>query len=368
MALSRKRPSAGSLTENVHEDSHPSKKTETSKYNVQSSEGLPFTKSGPVPVIAVILYFREQEKTVRALLDTDTTVPLLSLGFVEKHQTFIAKRPTKRTIHDSAARQVPGAGEFFTSQLLLQHRQHDIRVSFEVALLTGEYDIILHRWSLVKQKCDLLASNGQIKFTLGKCQCKCTMERNDTSFSPEWDSSIINNPGAGIMGIVAVVPSDDDFRAGTDKVPEACTEFIPIMTAEMSAVLPEHSVYDHAIDLKDGTTSQCGPIYPLNKTEIEELQKWLKKMKEMGVVRESKSSCCSPMLFIPQGHGRGLCLCIDYRGINKITVSNRYPFPNMNKLKEYVRGEKWFNKINHKNCYHLIQNKEGGEWKIVFRC
>ena len=62
MALSRKQPSAGSSLEDHHEDSRPSKKTATSKYNVQSSEGLPFPKSGPVPVVAMILCFGEQEE------------------------------------------------------------------------------------------------------------------------------------------------------------------------------------------------------------------------------------------------------------------------------------------------------------------
>ena len=96
MAISRKRPSAGSPKEGHHEDSRPSKKTATRKYNVQSSEVLPFPKSGPVPVVSMILYFGEQEETARALLDTGSTVPILSLGFVEKHQVPIAERATKR--------------------------------------------------------------------------------------------------------------------------------------------------------------------------------------------------------------------------------------------------------------------------------
>ena len=74
------------------------------------------------------------------------------------------------------------------------------------------------------------------------------------------------------------------------------------------------------------------------------------------------------MLFVSKGHGRGLRLCIDYRGINKITVPNRYPLPNMDELKERVRGAKWFNKIDLKNGYHLIRIKEGDEWKTAFRC
>ena len=108
------------------------------------------------------------------------------------------------------------------------------------------------------------------------------------------------------------------------------------MTTEASLVLPQHSAYDHTIDFKDITTPPWGPIYPLNETELEELQKWLKKMTAMGAVRESKSTCYSPMLFVPKGHGRGLRLCIDYRAINKIAVPNRYPIPNMDELHERV--------------------------------
>ena len=226
MAISRKRkqPSAGSdqdQEESHPEDSRPSKKTATSKYNIQSPEGLPFPKSGPVPVIVMILYFGEQERTVRALLDTGSTVPLLSLSMVEQYQIPIAERETKRMMQDYAGQEVPGAGEFFTSPLLLQHRHHFSRLSFEVAPLAGDYDIIIPRWWLAKHKCDLLASNGRIKFTSGECQRKCTRERNDTKFSLEWDPSIVNNPRAGILGMVAAAPSDDDLKAAINQVPEA---------------------------------------------------------------------------------------------------------------------------------------------------
>ena len=281
----------------------------------------------------MMMYFGEQEQTVRALLDIGSTVPLLSLSMVERHQIPIAERETKRTIQDYAGQEVLGAGEFFTSPLLIQHRHHFSRLSFEVAPLAGNYDIIIPRWWLAKHKCDLLASNSRIKFTSGECQCKCTKERNDNKFSLEWDASIVHNPRAGILGMVAAAPSDDDLTATINKVPEAYSEFIPIMTAEMAEVLPEHTVYDHAIDLKEGTTPPWGPIYQLNKTELEELCKWLKKMTNMGAVRQSKSACSSLMLFGPKGHGRGLRLCIDYGGINKITVPNRYPLPNMDELK-----------------------------------
>ena len=93
-----------------------------------------------------------------------------------------------------------------------------------------------------------------------------------------------------------------------------------------------------------------------------------KKITGMGAVRESKAACSSPMLFVPKGHGRGLRLCIDYRAINKITVPNHYPIPNMDELQERVRGVKYFNKIDLMNSYDLIRIKEGDEWKTAFRC
>ena len=138
MAITRKRkqPSAGSDPDQVTshpEDSRPSKKTATSKYNLQSAGGLPFPKSGPVPVIVMILYFGEQEETVRALLDTGSTVPLLSLSLVEQKQIPVTKRESKRTIQDYVGQEVEGAGELFTSPLLLQHRHHYSRISFEVS-------------------------------------------------------------------------------------------------------------------------------------------------------------------------------------------------------------------------------------------
>ena len=150
--------------------------------------------------------------------------------------------------------------------------------------------------------------------------------------------------------MVAAAPTEDDLQAAINRVPEAFRKFIAIMTTEAASELPDRGPYDHAIDLKEGETPPWGPIYALNEVELEGLRNWLKKMSGVRAVRESKSSCSSPMLFIPKGHGRGLRLCIDYRGINKITVPNRYPLPNMDELKDRARGSYWFTKIDLKTA------------------
>jgi hypothetical protein len=84
-------------------------------------------------------------------------------------------------------------------------------------------------------------------------------------------------------------------------------------------------------------------------------------MLRTGKIRPSKSLAAAPILFMPKPHGRGLRLCVDYRGINKITIANCYPLPLMSELQDRVRGVKFFTKIDLKNSYHLIRIKEGDE-------
>src|SRR5438552_15833531 len=37
---------------------------------------------------------------------------------------------------------------------------------------------------------------------------------------------------------------------------------------------------------------------------------------------------------------RGLRLCVDYRGLNKITIENRYPLPLMDEMRNHIYGSK----------------------------
>jgi hypothetical protein len=91
-------------------------------------------------------------------------------------------------------------------------------------------------------------------------------------------------------------------------------------------------------------------------------------MLEPGKIRRSNYPTSAPILFVPKAHGRGLRLCVDYRGINKITIANRYPLPIMAELQDRVRGSKIFTKIDLKNGYPLIRIKEGDAWETGFRC
>ena len=94
---------------------------------------------------------------------------------------------------------------------------------------------------------------------------------------------------------------------------------------------------------------------------------YLDDMLRSGKIRASKSSVRAPIIFVPKKEGRGLRLYVDYRGLNKVTILNRYPLPLMNELGDHVRGAKILTKLDLKSGYNLIRIKESDEWKTAFR-
>jgi hypothetical protein len=152
-----------------------------------------------------------------------------------------------------------------------------------------------------------------------------------------------------------------------ETVLEEFKQFLSIIGKEAADALPEYTIYDMKIDLKKGTTAPWGPIYPLSEAELMVLRKYLKEMLRIGKIRHSTSSAGYPILFVPKPGGHGLRLCVDYRGINKVTIPNRYPLPLMQELQDRVQGAQWFTKMDLKSGFHLIRIREGDEWKTAFR-
>ena len=126
---------------------------------------------------------------------------------------------------------------------------------------------------------------------------------------------------------------------------------------QYSDELPPHRSFDHAIDMVEGKELPWGPIYALSEKELEVLRTYLDDMLRSGKIRPSKSSAGAPILFVPKKEGRGLHLCVDYRGLNKVTILNRYPLPLMNELRDRVRGAKIFTKFDLKFRYNLMRIK-----------
>ncbi|KAJ1303140.1 hypothetical protein OPQ81_011341 [Rhizoctonia solani] len=130
--------------------------------------------------------------------------------------------------------------------------------------------------------------------------------------------------------------------------------------------LPEHRHYNCAIDLEEGKEVPYGPIYSMTPLETNALMECLDSELATGKIRPITSPAGAPVMFVKRSDGR-LCLVVDYKKLNKITIKNRYALPRQEELIDKLKHAKIFTKLDLRNGYNNICIKEGDEWKTAFR-
>ena len=107
----------------------------------------------------------------------------------------------------------------------------------------------------------------------------------------------------------------------SSELPDQYKEYQDVFEKKNVDMLPQHRPYDYEIDLQEGTQPPFGPIYSLSQNELVALQEYLHEDLAKNFIRHLKSPAGAPILFVKKKDG-SLRMCVDYRGLNKITVKN----------------------------------------------
>ncbi len=151
------------------------------------------------------------------------------------------------------------------------------------------------------------------------------------------------------------------------KIPAEYSDYADVFSSDLAMELPENTgLNDHSIELVEGKQPPYGPIYALSPVELKTLKTYIETHLKTGFIRPSKSPASAPILFDKKPDG-SLRLCVNYRGLNNLTIKNRYPIPLIGEALDRLGRAKWFTQLDLTNAYHQMKIREGDEWKTAFR-
>ena len=131
--------------------------------------------------------------------------------------------------------------------------------------------------------------------------------------------------------------------------------------------LPPERGVEHRIEIKPG--ARMPPSRPLRHQSSKDLaifEEYTRTLIESGRLRVSNSPF-GAMALIVRKPGKPDRVVVDYRGLNEITVKNKYPLPLMDELFDRVWGARWFSKIDLRTGSHQIRIAEEDMEKTAFR-
>ena len=102
---------------------------------------------------------------------------------------------------------------------------------------------------------------------------------------------------------------------------------------------PPDRGFEHIIELEEGVHAVITTPYRHPKAYKDEIEKAIRELLEMGHIRPSTSPFASSVVLVKK-KDRTMRMCIDYKALNKKTIKNRYPIPQIDELMDELRGGK----------------------------
>jgi hypothetical protein len=118
--------------------------------------------------------------------------------------------------------------------------------------------------------------------------------------------------------------------------------------------MPPERAIEFKIELQPSTAPIAKAPYKLSPVEMKELKIQLQGLLDKGYIHPSISPWGCSMLFVEK-KDKKMCLCVDYRLLNAVTIKNKYPLPRIDILFDQLAGAQVFSKIDLYFGYHQIK-------------
>ncbi|KAH0615360.1 uncharacterized protein H6S33_000996, partial [Morchella sextelata] len=206
---------------------------------------------------------------------------------------------------------------------------HHETIPFFVTKL-GSYPLVLGIPCLQIHDAKLRFKDNSILFDSEHCKCNCNSSAIPFPLEglhqhPSSTSNKLQIFNTTIEEIDQAMDeaSEEDWR---NQVPTWYKKFHQIMDEKFANKIRPRRRYNHKIPFKEGKESPFGPLYGMSREELIVLKQYIQDTLQKGFIQASSSPAGAPVLFVKKADGT-LHLCVNYRGLNELTVKNHYLLP-----------------------------------------
>ena len=136
------------------------------------------------------------------------------------------------------------------------------------------------------------------------------------------------------------------------RIPTKYSDFFNVFSLDSTVKLLEYTgINDHSINLLNNKQPSYNPIYNLSSVELKILKTYIETNLASSFIRPFKFLAGTPILFVRKKNS-SLRLCVDYQGLNNLTIKNCYLLFLIGKLLDCLGHAKRFSQLNLTNTYH----------------
>ncbi len=166
-------------------------------------------------------------------------------------------------------------------------------------------------------------------------------------------ATVIPRPTKAEKTIATLTQSNDGRITAHPALQDIIRQYDDLFAEPKS--LPTHRPgFEHRIVLQPDSQPPYRNYIRMGPQEAQEMASQLEKLLSKDAIVASAAPYAAPALFVRKKDG-SLRMCIDYRGLNKITVRDRYPLPNISDLLDRVGSGRIFSKMDLRAGFHQIR-------------
>lgn len=124
----------------------------------------------------------------------------------------------------------------------------------------------------------------------------------------------------------------------------------------------------HCIETGTSKPISLAPYPITNSSKREFLKKEIERMLEEDIIEECESPWAAPLVLVPKPANDTFRLCVDYRELNNVTTSDKYPMPRIDDVLQLAKRTQYMSTLDLRSGYWQIGVNESDQNKTAFIC